>query len=89
MNETDMQIQWQDGSGASVVIGYLNPNGQQCCGHCRVSPGSFPRGPTRGSRHMRRGARMFTPDPGLPDSAIPLSLFGAFVGAYICRRMSS
>ena len=37
MNDTDMQIQWQEGSGASVEIGYFNPNGQQCCGHCGVS----------------------------------------------------
>ena len=36
MNETDMQIQWQDGSGESVEIGYFNHNGQQCCGHCGV-----------------------------------------------------
>ena len=37
--DTDLLIQWQDGSGDSVEIGYLNPNGQQCCGHCGV-PGS-------------------------------------------------
>lgn len=39
MNETDIQIEWQDGSGETVEIGYLNPNGQQCCGHCGV-PGT-------------------------------------------------
>jgi len=39
MNDTDMQIQWQEGSGESVEIGYLNPHCQQCCGHCGV-PGT-------------------------------------------------
>jgi hypothetical protein len=39
MNDIDMPIQWQEGSGESVEIGYLNPNGQQCCGHCGV-PGT-------------------------------------------------
>ena len=39
MNDTDMQIQWQEGSGESVEIGYLNPHGQQCCGH-RGAPGT-------------------------------------------------
>jgi hypothetical protein len=39
MNDTDMQIQWQEDSGESVEIGYLNPHGQQCCGHCGV-PGT-------------------------------------------------
>jgi len=36
MNEADFQIEWQDGSGESVEIGYFNPHGQQCCGHCGV-----------------------------------------------------
>jgi len=36
MKETDIQIQWQDGSDESLEIGYFNPNGQQCCGHCGV-----------------------------------------------------
>jgi len=36
MKETDIQIQWHDGNGESVEIGYFNPNGQQCCGHCGV-----------------------------------------------------
>ena len=31
-----MQIQWQEGRDESVEIGYLNPHGQQCCGHCGV-----------------------------------------------------
>ena len=39
MNDTDMQIQWEEGSGESLEIGYLNPHGQQCCGHCGV-PGT-------------------------------------------------
>jgi len=26
MNDIDMQIQWQEGSGEPVEIGYLNPN---------------------------------------------------------------
>ena len=47
MNETDIQIQWQDGSGESVEIGYLNRNGQQCCGHCAC------REPTMGSMHIK------------------------------------
>ena len=37
MSETDIPVKWQDGSGESVEIGFLNPNGQQCCGHCGVS----------------------------------------------------
>ena len=37
MNDIDIQIQWQDGSGEFVEIGHFNPNGQQCCGHCGVS----------------------------------------------------
>jgi hypothetical protein len=36
MKDTDLLIQWRDRSGDSVEIGYLNPNGQQCCGHCGV-----------------------------------------------------
>ena len=28
MNETDFQIEWQDGSGESVEIGYFDPHGQ-------------------------------------------------------------
>lgn len=39
MNDTDIQIKWQDGCGETVGIGYLNPRGQQCCGHCGV-PGT-------------------------------------------------
>ena len=39
MNDIDMPIQWQEGRGESVEIGYFNPNGQQCCGHCGV-PGT-------------------------------------------------
>ena len=35
MNDIDM-VQWQEGKGESVEIGYLNPNGQQCLGHCGV-----------------------------------------------------
>jgi hypothetical protein len=37
MNETDSLIEWHDGSGENVEIGYLNFNGQQCCGHCGVA----------------------------------------------------
>jgi hypothetical protein len=48
MNDTDMHIQWQDGSDESVEIGYLNPHDQQCCGHCGVS-GTV----TTGSMHIR------------------------------------
>jgi hypothetical protein len=39
MNDIDMPIQWQEGRGESAEIGYFNPNGQQCCGHCAV-PGT-------------------------------------------------
>ena len=39
MKDTDLLIQWQDGSSDSVEIGYLTPNGQQGCGHCGV-PGT-------------------------------------------------
>ena len=41
MNNIDMPIQWQEGSGESVEIGYLNPNCQQCCGHCGVKGTDF------------------------------------------------
>ncbi len=37
MNEINTQIEWQDGSGETVGIGYFNLNGQQCCGHCGVA----------------------------------------------------
>ena len=30
---------WQNGDGPSVQIGYINPNGQRCCGH-RGVPGN-------------------------------------------------
>ena len=33
MDEDFIAIDWQDGSGESVEIGYFNPDGQQCCGH--------------------------------------------------------
>ena len=36
MDEDYMPMDWQDGTGESVEIGYLNRNGQQCCGHCGV-----------------------------------------------------
>lgn len=39
MEGKDVPIDWQDGNGESVEIGYFNPNGQQCCGHCGV-PGT-------------------------------------------------
>lgn len=29
-------VEWLDGSGETVEIGCLNPNGQQDCGHCVV-----------------------------------------------------
>ena len=28
---------WQNGEGSSVKIGYINDNGQRCCGHRGVS----------------------------------------------------
>jgi hypothetical protein len=28
---------WQSGEGSSVQIGYINKNGQRCCGHRGVS----------------------------------------------------
>jgi len=39
MHDIDIQIEWQEGSGESVEIDYLNPNCQQYCGHCGV-PGT-------------------------------------------------
>ncbi len=36
MEEDYIPVNWQDGAGESVEIGYLNRNGQQCCGHCGV-----------------------------------------------------
>jgi len=41
MNEIDIPIEWLDGSDEVGEIGYFNPNGQQCCGHCGV-PGTAP-----------------------------------------------
>ncbi|MFA6012476.1 MAG: hypothetical protein WC799_20970 [Desulfobacteraceae bacterium] len=35
----DSRIKWKEGQGYSVKIGFLNPNGQLCCGHCEV-PGT-------------------------------------------------
>jgi len=29
-------VEWRSGTGDSVQIGYLNPHGQKCCGHCDV-----------------------------------------------------
>jgi len=34
MKEIKTPVEWQDGDGDTVEIGYLNRNGQQCCGHC-------------------------------------------------------
>lgn len=39
MNEIDRPIEWLDGNGETVEIGYFNPHGQQCCGHFGV-PGT-------------------------------------------------
>lgn len=39
MNDTETHVEWHEGHGETVEIGYLNPNGQRCCGHCGV-PGS-------------------------------------------------
>jgi len=47
MNDIDIQIEWQEGSGESVEIGYLNPNCQQCCGLCGIP------GPIMGSMRTR------------------------------------
>ena len=41
MNDTDIYIEWLDGSDEMGEIGHFNPNGQQCCGHCGV-PGNDP-----------------------------------------------
>ena len=40
MDDIDI-IDWQEGTGDSVEIGYLNPNGQQCFGHCGNIGGHF------------------------------------------------
>jgi len=37
MDDIDI-IDWQEGTGDSVEIGYLNPNGQQCFGHSGNRP---------------------------------------------------
>jgi hypothetical protein len=39
MHESSANWTWQSGSGYSVQIGYVNPHGQRCCGHCGV-PGT-------------------------------------------------
>ena len=39
MKDTGIPIDWLDGSSETVEIGYINPNGQQCGGHCGV-PGT-------------------------------------------------
>jgi hypothetical protein len=36
MNDTETHVEWKEGHGETVEIGYLNTNGQQCCGHCGV-----------------------------------------------------
>ena len=36
MDEDYMPINWQEGTGESTEMGYLNRNGQQCFGHCGV-----------------------------------------------------
>jgi len=42
VREDEMGVQgtdwhWRSGEGASVQIGYVNPNGQNCCGHRGVA----------------------------------------------------
>ena len=37
MNDIETHIEWHGGNGETVEIGYLNPNGQQCCGYCGVA----------------------------------------------------
>ena len=38
MNDIDnMIINWHDGDDDALEIGYLNPNDQQCAGHCGVA----------------------------------------------------
>ena len=39
MKDTETHIVWRDGHGETVEIGYLNPNDQQCYGHCGI-PGT-------------------------------------------------
>ncbi len=39
MLESRIDWTWQSGSGDSVQIGYMNCNGQRCCGH-RAVPGT-------------------------------------------------
>lgn len=36
INDNERLIDWQEGNGETVEIGYLNPNGQQCARHCGV-----------------------------------------------------
>ena len=36
MEDLDKCVEWLDGGGESTEIGYFNPNGQQCEGHCGV-----------------------------------------------------
>ena len=36
MAESTASIQWRSGQGESVRVGYVNPHGQKCCGHCGV-----------------------------------------------------
>ncbi len=33
MGQEGRDWNWTSGSGESVRIGYVNPNGQRCCGH--------------------------------------------------------
>ena len=39
MREHEFDWTWESGGGPSVQIGYVNPNGQRCCGH-RGVPGT-------------------------------------------------
>ncbi len=36
MNTHTSDLNWRSGEGRSVKIGYVNPNGQLCCGHLGV-----------------------------------------------------
>lgn len=36
MNEVDKAIEWQNGGGETVKIGFVNSHGQRCCGHCGI-----------------------------------------------------
>jgi rubredoxin len=65
MNDIDMPIQWQEGSGESVEIGYFNPNGQQCCYKTECTICGYVYGTNGSDMHERRCPECQNGAPGI------------------------